>query len=375
MKQTSHNELPTNSIIMETVELWKLAESEFEMEEGNPFCLQGVDNAICLTGSALNVYKFEPMSCAGLWHSIFPYEATLIPIPKRRSFKKLLEDIDFTVIYGAGNIQESQELAMDPLYVSDCSIDPPKSRNLHAEFVPHYPQQTAELCTILTNYGELDMLYRTPIIGNWESLKTNLSTILIPETFFEMNSTNKIERFTQLRDYAQIYQISYFCWDKTKPILYLSTAAGYIIRLNYDIEQKEFKKLDSLSAEIGEIVYLMNFENFLFVSSRQGCIHLYQIDSRENALKHCECLYNNPDGMTCKRAIMQYNTEHNVYILLFAKSAHLMAYCLSKEGKILSNAVQYVSGIKITGTSLLIYLTHIYTSIMIFKCNYLLTRY
>uniref|UniRef100_A0A1A9WAW2 Transcription factor IIIC 90kDa subunit N-terminal domain-containing protein n=1 Tax=Glossina brevipalpis TaxID=37001 RepID=A0A1A9WAW2_9MUSC len=345
---------------MESLKFTQLAMGEFKLDSLADFCLNSYDNCIAIVGSSTDVYLLELLEDRSANISL-PYRIKFANIPQKRPFASLLKPLSLSHIYAHSNTQASQELALDPIYVSDYSIDPPKPRILQAEWMPNRAQPT---CMVLTTYGVCELYEKTNISEEWVPKQTNLFSILLEHDFPITQPLTNIKTFEKLREYVNYYFITSFCWDYTGHTIYLGTAAGYIISLNFDESLSEFKKHSQIKTTLEKITYLTNYERMLLGACVQGTIKVFKIDRENGNLEEVECLWSCKDRMACRKAFIRFNASLNSYIIIFCKSAHVLVYRLTNEGLLQSSASVYVNGIKITGIELLNDMEYIITTII-----------
>uniref|UniRef100_A0A1A9UW60 Transcription factor IIIC 90kDa subunit N-terminal domain-containing protein n=1 Tax=Glossina austeni TaxID=7395 RepID=A0A1A9UW60_GLOAU len=345
---------------MESLKFTQLAVGEFKLDALADFCLSALDNCIAIAGSSTDFYVMEMVKDRSANISL-PYRIKFTNIPQKRPFAPLLKPLNLSHMYVHSNTQESQELALDPIYVSEYSLDPPKARVLQAEWIPNRVPPT---CTVLTTYGACELYVQTNISQEWLPVNTNLFSILLKHDFPTTRTPTDIKTFEKLREYINYYLITSFCWDYAEHIIYLGTAAGYIISLKFDESLNEFTKHMQIKTTLPKITYITNYKNLLLACCVEGTIKLLKIDRGNVNIKEIECLWSRKDRMACRKAFIRFNPSLNSYIVVFCKSAHILVYRLTTQGLLQSSASAYVNGIKITGIEVLNDMEYIITTIV-----------
>lgn len=332
---------------MTNLKLVQLAVSEFKLDTPSDFCLNSHDNHMTLIGNTNDIcvmdlkYSFDSLI-------LLPYSIKFCLVPQDKPFINLVKHVDFVKLYGAGSVEESQELSLDPVYTAGCSIDPPKARVLQVGIIP---TDTLNVCCILTTYGVCALYQKNNSTEEWEPFETNLSKILITDVFPMKISPMDIKSYKDLKNYVNQYLITCFTWSiySNELIIYLGTAAGYVIALKYMETSQAFKEYCCLKTSLDRLSYIAIYNNILLVSSDQGQVRLMKINHDANTLEELDYLWSKKDRMSCRKAVINYNENLNSYLVVFCKAAHVLAYRLNLEGSIISSSTLYIRGIKITG--------------------------
>lgn len=331
--------------VMEILKFTQTAVGEFRAESHMDFCLHGFNNDIVLYSNSNEFYILDLMYNCDFLNNI-PYRIKHVKVLQEKPLVNLVKHVDYMTIYKNGSVLESQELAIDHIYVADCSMEPPKPRLIKAELVP--AANTSKLCCVLTSYGACDMLAKDPISLEWYSLNTKLNQLLIGDVFAMRKSPSNIETFSDLRNFVDTYYITYFAWH-SRDIIYLGTAKGCIVALKYLENEKEFKMLAKIHTSLGRISYLTTVNNIILAGCSQGQLRLIKFDENKKSLHQLDHLWSKKDRMACCKAIITYNEDLGSYLVVFCKAAHILAFRLDSEGCIISKSNAHLRGVKITG--------------------------
>ncbi|KAM7356951.1 uncharacterized protein ACRADG_002509 [Cochliomyia hominivorax] len=332
---------------MTNMKFTQLSTSEFKLDSVGDFCINSFDNCIVLLGNSSDINIFELMnSCDTL--VLMPYSNKQISVMQDKPVSEIIREVDLVKIYEGGNVQESQELALDVIYAAECSMEPLKARVLQTDIITI--NNTKYVC-VLTNYGHCELFQKAPIIEEWKPLGTNLSKILITDVFSSKVSPTHITTLNDLKTYVNKYIITCFVMTVVSSdlIIYLGTAAGYIVGVKYNPTSCKFAECCHLKTALSRICYITMYKHFILIGCDQGRVRLVKINFENNCLQELDYLWSKPDRMACRKAILTYNEEMESYLVVFCKAAHILAYRLNSEGVVLYSSTIYVSGIKISG--------------------------
>lgn len=329
------------------MKLTQLSTSEFKLDLISNLNLSAHKNYMILTGNSTEVIVFELMhSCDTM--ILMPYSSKQISVPQDKPLNNLISDIDLVSIYEKANVFETQELALDPIYVAECAVDPLKARVLQAEVVSN---NYCNILCLLTSYGLCDIYHKNAVTGEWELLETNLSNILSNNVFPPKKLSSDITTFPDLKRFINKYIITSFSFATTlkDTILYLGTAAGYVIALNFVESLAKFELFCNVETSLDRISFITNYKDLILLGSDQGKVCLVKINYKNKILEQIGFLWNKADRMACRIATINFCEHLNSYLVIFCKSAHLLAFRIDVNGNIVSNSKQYIDGIKITG--------------------------
>ncbi|TMW53143.1 hypothetical protein DOY81_001761 [Sarcophaga bullata] len=329
------------------MKLTQLSTSEFKLDLISNLNLGAQKNCMVLTANSFEIVVFELMySCDTM--ILMPYSNKQISVPQDKPLNSLLRNIDLVSIYEKANVFETQELALDPIYVAECSVDPLKARVLQAEVIP---KDRYNLLCLLTTYGLCEIYQKEAVTGQWQLLKTNLPNILSNDIYPPKESSSSITTFTDLRSFINKYIITSFSIALTSgnTIIYLGTAAGYVIALKFIESLAKFELYCTVETSLSRIAYITNYQNLMLLGCDQGKVCLVKINYENKTLEQIGFLWNKADRMVCRHATINHCEHLNSYLVIFCKSAHLLAFRVDDDGNIVSKSRLYVGGIKISG--------------------------
>ena len=329
------------------MKLTQLSTSEFKLELISNLSLSGQKNCLILTANSFEIIVFELLhSCDTM--ILMPYSNKQISVPQDKPLNSLLRNIDLVSIYEKANVFETQELALDPIYVAECSIDPLKARVLQAEVIA---KGRCNMLCLLTTYGLCEIYQKDTLTGEWQILETNLPNILSNNIFPPKESSSSITTFTDLRSFINKYIITSFSIASTfeDTIIYLGTAAGYVIALKFIESLTKFELYCSVETSLSRIAYITNYKNLMLLGSDQGKVCLVKINYENKSLEQIGYLWNKADRIVCRHATINHCEHLNSYLVIFCKSAHLLAFRIDVDGNVVSKSRLYIGGIKITG--------------------------
>ena len=329
------------------MKLTQLTTSEFKFELISNLNLSAQKNCLVLTANSSEVIVFELMHTCDTM-ILMPYSNKQISVPQDKPLNSLLRNINLELIYEKGNVFETQELALDPIYVAECSIDPLKARILQAEVIAK--GRCNRLC-LLTTYGQCEIYQKDNLTGEWHLLETNLSNILSINIFPPKESPSSITTFTHLRSFINKYIITSFsiALASDDTIIFLGTAAGYVIALKFIESLAKFELYCSVETSLSRIAYITNYQNLMLVGCNEGKVCLIKINYENKSLEQIGFLWNKVDRIVCRHAIINHCEHLNSYLVIFCKSAYLLAFRIDDDGNIVSKSRLYAGGIKITG--------------------------
>lgn len=332
------------------MKLTQLSTSEFKLDSVGDFCLNSNGNGLVLLGNSNDITVLELMNNCDTM-ILMPYNNKQITIKQDKPISGIMRDINLVKIYENATVQESQELALDLIYTAECSIEPHKARVIHADIVNF---KNKFICCILTTYGYCEIYQKSAITEEWKPMKTNLSNILINEVFPSKVLETNIQSFNDLKSFVNKFIITSFALTikLTDLIIYLGTAAGFVVSVKYEETTNKFEEICHLKTSLNRISYMAICNDLIMVACDQGTVKLIKINRESNSLEELEYLWSKCDRMACRKAFFSYNEVLKTYLIVFCKAAHILAYHLDAEGVIISNSTLYVSGIKITGTFL-----------------------
>lgn len=329
------------------MKLTQLSTSEFKLELISNLSLSAQKNCLILTANSFEIFVFELMhSCDTM--ILMPYSNKQIAVPQDKPLNGLLRNIDLVSIYEKANVFETQELALDPIYVAECSIDPLKARVLQAEVIV---KGRCNLLCLLTTYGLCEIYRKDIVTGEWQLLETNLPNILSNNIFPPKELSSSITTFTALKNFINKYIITSFSIALTSDdiIIYLGTAAGYVIALKFIESLAKLELYCTVETSLSRIAYITNYQNLMLLGCDQGKVCLVKINYENKSLEQIEFLWNKADRIVCRHATINHCEHLNSYLVIFCKSAHLLAFRIDVDGNIVSKSRLYTGGIKITG--------------------------
>ncbi|XP_065360571.1 uncharacterized protein LOC135954355 [Calliphora vicina] len=332
---------------MANMKLTQLSTSEFKLDSVGDFCLNSNGNCMILIGNSNEITILELMnSCDTM--VLMPYSNKQITICQDKPISDIIRDIDLVKIYETGTVHESQELALDLIYTAECATEPLKARFLQADIIT---KNNTNFCCILTTYGYCEIYQKVVITEEWKSLDTNLSHVLLTDVFSTKVSPTHIKTYNDLKTFTNKFIITCFAMSvhSSDMIIYLGTAAGYVIALKYVEATRKFEEQYHLKTSLNRISCMVVHNNLMLVGCDQGKVRLVKINFENSCLQELDYLWDKADRMTCRKAVFTYSEDLRSYFVVFCKTAHILAYRVDLEGAVVSSSTLYVSGIKITG--------------------------
>lgn len=335
----------------DNLKLTQLAMSEFKVDSVTDFCLTTHGNSVILCGNGFDFHILEMLYSIETL-ILLPYNVKYVSVSQEKPLTNLIKPIDLVKIYARSSVLESQAISLDPIYVTECSLEPARPRLLQAELIN--VGEHKHICCVLNTFGACDIMEKDSITKEWKSVATNLNKILVTDAFPIKKSPSDLKTFTDFRSFIDIYLITAFSWSKIADyiVIYVGTALGYVVALKYLPGNHEFEVLFQAKTSLERISYITSKDQLMLVASQEGQVRVLKIDFTKMSLNELDFLWSKKDRMACRKAFITHSEEWNSYLIVFPKGAHVLAYRLNEEGHVISNSTLYTSGIKITGKQL-----------------------
>lgn len=335
---------------MEMPKLTQLSTSEFKFDSPSSFCLNAHNNCMVFN-NASEVTIFELMyNCDSI--TLMPYSSKQLKVSQDRPITKLIRQVDLVAIYENATVQESQELACDIIYTGDCAVEPLKAKVLQADVVN---MNNEYIACVLTNYGCCKFYEKDSFIGEWKKTAISLVNILVNEVFPAKKSPSHIKTYNDLKSFSNMFTIT--CFTISQPgettIIYLGTAAGYVVALKYNETTCKFEPYCNLKTSLNRISYITTCNNFILAGCDQGRVLMLKINFNASSIEELEYLWSITDGMSCQKAIFSYSHELSSFLVAFCKASHVLVFRLDTQGTVKSSSTLYIGGIKVTGKKLI----------------------
>lgn len=342
------------------LQLIQLASSQIKQDDIRDFIISSNNNSIALLGSTNELFCMELIlkpDCT----EIFPYAVNYIQIPSDNPCTEMLSSVDLIRIYDSCNIQQSQEFALDPLYVGHISIEKPKVHVVDMKFSNFsFGPNRQPLVAILNSYGSARVFSKSQHQGReWNTQILNISDLykflIFPQYMVNAHTNN----YQMLKSNIQHFLITALEWDADhKLILYTANAAGYVIAFKYDEASNNFIEYFRLASNLERINYLKNYGQFLLVGNNKGMLQLYKIQHATGNEDIAMCietanLCTKADRMSCSKAEITFIKNENVYFVVLCKAAHILGFVLNAEGEIIAKNRYYVGDLKLSALEVL----------------------
>uniref|UniRef100_W8BFU6 Transcription factor IIIC 90kDa subunit N-terminal domain-containing protein n=1 Tax=Ceratitis capitata TaxID=7213 RepID=W8BFU6_CERCA len=277
-----------------------------------------------------------------------PYNLYYVEIPQNYNLGTSSKS-DLSRSYNSSSLLEQQQRVLNPKYVGHFSCEPPKVNALQFKQAAWSLCREQSLAVIVTDTGLCQILKKKNVPSRHWSAIFNIN-----DCFLDRLSSSKIigcseEILSKL--FTECY-ITSAVWHRTKQILFISFKIGYVAALLFtDAFNASLKEIFITKMELNNICDINLFDHYMLISSRDGILQLFSLNSSENSnpvITPLAFLWTKIDNLTCNKIIIK-KFSPSINLVVFNKAAHIFVYALSTEGNIICSNSIYVGGIKITG--------------------------
>lgn len=304
---------------------------QMEIEAAPNLSLRSTESNIALMGTMDIVYLFELSGFSMNEEVTSPYTVYRAIIRENEPISRLIYEIQLDKIYGTCSATERQQLALDPLYVLSSSRKPLKARALIVDWVPWYGSIN-HYCIILTSLGDCRLYSRDSMQSHFLPFKSNLNSTLfeiIPK--YEIPAS-EISTYDEFATYVNRYYITTFCCHPLHPFIYLATAAGIIVCLEFNPDNGHVKPIFYYSTDLGYITYIMIYDTYMILGNILGVLQLFKLNINElnHNIHPLLSLWREHDRIPCRKVLISPIENGNSFIIVFYKSSTIIAMVVTK---------------------------------------------
>ncbi|XP_055844999.1 uncharacterized protein LOC129911289 [Episyrphus balteatus] len=342
------------------MEFRELSTYAFKQNTIHGFNLTSSEFNVGLFGSTSDVVLLE-LRHSSLAPYTFPYAVENLRLSSTRVASEIVPKFDMAQIYLNSNTTQRQYFALDPIFVSELSEDPPKFKPVVLTWSPKNLFQSSILA-IVSNNGTCELRRRDTISREWKIEVCNLNQLHLE--LFPVTVTPKSQTFEKFREAVENTCTTAFSWnmDPTdkRCIFVTANATGWILLFSLTNDGC-VRCLTKYTTTLGRISLVYFVKNLIVTCFSNGIVKVFEL--RGNEIIDVDTLWPNADRISCKQISMSFCEITNRWICVTSKTAHVIVFILSKEGKLLFKNRKYLGSIKITGFDLLSPTEYIFVTI------------